>query len=184
MKPGLPLARDLRPDDGLVRRRSPRRLPAQPPPAAPDDSGTPGLPPGVQEILKLSKAGLGDERYHREDPKRRRLLRVDQRSIIFLNNQGVHQSVISAMMQTHSAGATIPSAPVAPLAPSIPPPDNRRTGKSGPHLRPGRGPVNGFISRAIVAVRGMDSNTWRTGVASGGRPRMAALPGRRTLGVH
>jgi len=78
----------------------------------------PNLPPGVQDVVRLSKAGLSENiilSKVRQDGVSYNLT-TDQ--IIYLKNQGVPESVIGAMVQGGSAGA--PPAPAS--TPSAPPP--------------------------------------------------------------
>jgi hypothetical protein len=84
------------------------------------------LTPGLQEVIKLTKAHMTDDvilAYIRNSGSGYNLSAND---ILYLNNQGVSQPVISALLQSKPAAP--PSAPTADFAPptqpgpSVPPP--------------------------------------------------------------
>ncbi len=78
----------------------------------------PPLPVGVEDVVKLAKAGLGDDVIlaHLRSSGATYSLSADQ--IIYLNSQGVTQPVIKALMGT--AGTAPAPGPVPTPAPSIP----------------------------------------------------------------
>src|ERR1039458_2811806 len=81
------------------------------------------LSPDLQEVVKLSQAHMGDDvilNYVRNSGKSYKLSADD---LIYLNSQGVSQSVISALQSSTSASPPPPPvalapAPPAPLAPT------------------------------------------------------------------
>lgn len=78
----------------------------------------PNLSPDLQEVIKLSQQKMGDEvitSYIKNSGKSYKLGADD---IIYLNSQGVSQSVLNALLQASSAGG----APVAQTPPPTAPP--------------------------------------------------------------
>jgi hypothetical protein len=77
------------------------------------------MSPGLQEVIKLTKAHMTDDvilAYIRNSGNGYNLSAND---ILYLNNQGVSQPVISALLQSKPAAA--PSAPAAPYNPPAQP---------------------------------------------------------------
>jgi hypothetical protein len=76
----------------------------------------PPLPPGIQDVVKLSKAGLGEEIIlaHVRNAGVSYNLSADQ--IIYLNGQGVTQPVIKALLASGSSPNPGPTSP-APTSP-------------------------------------------------------------------
>ncbi len=105
--------------------------PAQTPP--------PKLPAGVQDVVKLAKAGLGEEVILAQIKSSGAAYNLSVDQILYLNSQGVSQNVIKALMQNSNPG----SAPaVTPAVPSLnPPPGNPIPGLSSPALTPPPGPL-------------------------------------------
>src|SRR5580692_8819199 len=78
--------------------------------------------PGLDEVVKLSKAQMSDDvilNYVRGSGKAYNLSADD---ILYLKGQGVSQPVISALLQTKSAGAPPPPAGAPPTDYSAQPP--------------------------------------------------------------
>ena len=67
------------------------------------------LPPGVQETLKLSRAGIGDDVILSQIRNNQATYNLTADQIIFLKNEGVSQTVIKALMSGGSI--TVNSAP-------------------------------------------------------------------------
>src|ERR1035441_4361005 len=78
----------------------------------------PTLPPGVQDVIKLVKAGLGEEVVlaHIKNTGATYTLSADQ--IIYVHQQGVSENEMKALMG--SGSATVPASPAPDPAP--PPP--------------------------------------------------------------
>jgi len=86
---------------------------------APATAQTPSdLPPGVQDVVKLTKAGLSEKIILSKVKQDGASYNLTADQIIYLKNQGVPESVIDALVQGAPAGA--PPAPAS--APSAPPP--------------------------------------------------------------
>src|SRR5579871_4791499 len=75
------------------------------------------LPPGVDDIVKLKKAGLSDDVILSQIKNSGATYNLSADQIIYLKNQGVSDTAIKALI---SGSAAAPSAPVT--APSAPPP--------------------------------------------------------------
>lgn len=82
----------------------------------------PSLPPGVQDVVKLVKAGLGDEVVlaHIRNTGASYTLSADQ--IIYIHDQGVSENVMKALLGSGTAAPAAPSAPAPALAPVAPTP--------------------------------------------------------------
>ena len=79
------------------------------------------LPAGVQDVVKLTKAGLSEKIILSKVTQDGVSYNLTTDQIIYLKNQGVPESVIDALVQSGPAGA--PPAPVStPSAPPLPPP--------------------------------------------------------------
>jgi hypothetical protein len=85
----------------------------------------PGLPPGVQDVLKLSQAGLGEDVILAQIKNTGATYNLNADQLIYLSKAGVSQNVIRALITGNPAGAptvpaptvTAPTTPV-PLPPS------------------------------------------------------------------
>src|ERR1039458_8167792 len=77
---------------------------------------TPTLPPGVQDVIKLVKAGLGEEVVlaHIKNTGATYTLSADQ--IIYVHQQGVSENEMKALMG--SGSATVPASPAPVPAPA------------------------------------------------------------------
>src|ERR1035437_1341328 len=77
----------------------------------------PSLPPGVQDVVKLVKAGLGEEVVlaHIRNAGASYTLSADQ--IIYIHDQGVTENVMKALLGSGSAAPAAPSAPAPAPAP-------------------------------------------------------------------
>src|ERR1035438_8468276 len=84
----------------------------------------PSLPPGVQDVVKLVKAGLGEEvgLAHIKNPGATYTLSADQ--IIYVHQQGVSENEMRALMGSGSPNVPASPAPVPTPAPVVttPPP--------------------------------------------------------------
>ena len=77
------------------------------------------LPPGVQDVLKLTQAGIAEDIILNQIKNNAATYRLTADQIILLKNQGVSQPVIKALL----AGADTPPASMAPVPPpAIQPP--------------------------------------------------------------
>ena len=77
----------------------------------------PSLPPGVQDVVKLVKAGMDDEVVLAQIRNGTTVYNLSVDQIIYLHDQGVSQNVIKALLATGSASAPASPAPApAPLA--------------------------------------------------------------------
>jgi hypothetical protein len=88
-------------------------------PLASAEGTTPELPSGVQDVVKLVKAGLGEDVVlaHIKSLNANYNLTADQ--LIYLHQQGVSQNEIKALMSTGN------STPISPVAPApVPTPAN------------------------------------------------------------
>src|ERR1035437_6169014 len=77
------------------------------------------LSPDLQEVVKLSQAHMGDDvilNYVRNSGKSYKLSADD---LIYLNSQGVSQSVISALQSSTPASPTPPPVAPAPAPPAL-----------------------------------------------------------------
>ena len=79
------------------------------------------LSPDLQEIVKLAQAHMSDEVILSFIKGSGKSYTLSADDMLYLNSQGVSQPVISALIQTKSAGPATPASPVAP-APAPPPP--------------------------------------------------------------
>ncbi len=108
------------------------------------------VPPGVQDVVKLSKAGIGEDVILSQVRNNGATYSLNVDQIIYLKEQGVSQNVIKALMGTGAPAVSpnpapapvqpaIPNAPVAPGAPTIPGP-----GAPGAPPPPGAPPAPTF----------------------------------------
>jgi Family of unknown function (DUF6600) len=115
-----------------------------------------GLPPGVQDVVKLVKAGLGEEVVlaHIRNTGAYYSLSADQ--IIYLNSQGVTQGEIKALLGPGASSAAVP-APVAPAPPPPAPPPGAVTAPLVPP--PDTAPPSAMTTPAVAAgpAPGLDS---------------------------
>lgn len=89
--------------------------------AAAQDAGA-TLPPGVQDVVKLAKAGISEDIILAQVRSSGATYSLSAEQIIYLTQQGVSQNVIKTLMAS-AAGPTAVSAPTsAPAAPVAPPP--------------------------------------------------------------
>jgi len=77
------------------------------------------LPPGIQDVVKLSQAGISDEIILSQIKNNQATYNLTADQIILLKSQGVSQPVIKALI---SGGDSAPSAPIPAPAPASPPP--------------------------------------------------------------
>lgn len=83
---------------------------------------TVSLPPGVQDVVKLSQAGVSEDVILTQVRGAGAYYNLSADQIIYLTKSGVTQNVIKALVTPNSAPApTVPVAPVAPVT-SVPPP--------------------------------------------------------------
>ena len=84
------------------------------------------LPSGVQEVVKLVKAGLGEPVVLAHIKNTGAFYKLSADQIIYLHDQGVSQNEIAALMGdtagTGSGAPTSAAAPVPSTAPTVPPP--------------------------------------------------------------
>jgi serpin B len=66
----------------------------------------PGFPPGLQEVVRLARQGMSDDVIINMIKNSGKSYKFRSEDIIYLNNQGVSQSVISALLQTVSTGGS------------------------------------------------------------------------------
>src|ERR1017187_9719104 len=80
---------------------------------------TPTLPPGVQDVIKLVKAGLGEEVVlaHIKNTGATYILSADQ--IIYVHQQGVSENEVKALMGSGSPSVAANPAPVPTPAPVV-----------------------------------------------------------------
>src|SRR5215469_3111800 len=96
----------------------------------PAQSTTPSLPPGVQDVVKLVKAGLNEDVVMAQIKHVAASYNLSADQIIYLHEQGVSQNEIAALMGTAaptSSASLVPvTPPSAPTTPSgsgtVPPP--------------------------------------------------------------
>jgi hypothetical protein len=81
---------------------------------------TPSLPPGVQDVLKLSQAGLGEDVILSQIRSAGATYNLSADQIIYLSKSGVSQNVIRSLIGSNAAAA--PAAPAAPAMPTPPAP--------------------------------------------------------------
>jgi hypothetical protein len=83
------------------------------------------LPPGVQDVVKLAKAGISEDIILAQVKSSAATYSLTADQIIYLTQQGVSQNVIKTLMASAPASAPVaPPAPVtapAPVAPVAPP---------------------------------------------------------------
>src|SRR5579884_1179913 len=75
------------------------------------------LPPGVQDVLKMSQAGLGEEVIMAQIKTSGATYNLNADQLIYLSKLGVSQNVLRALITGNTAGAAVP----APAAPAITP---------------------------------------------------------------
>lgn len=97
----------------------------------------PALPSGVQDVMKLSKAGMTEDVIIAQVKNAGATYNLSADQLIYLSNQGVSQNVIKALLQGNGSASVpaappispsaatpvvpgAPQAPVAPVAPSAP----------------------------------------------------------------
>ncbi|HEX4120696.1 MAG TPA: DUF6600 domain-containing protein [Verrucomicrobiae bacterium] len=80
------------------------------------------LSPGVQEVIKLTKAHMTDDVILAYIHNSGAAYNLSANDILFLNGQGVSQPVISALLQAKSSAASAPSPAPAPAPSYVPPP--------------------------------------------------------------
>lgn len=90
-------------------------------------SSSVSLPPGVQDVVKLAHAGMSDDVILAQIKNQGASYALSADQIIYLNNQGVSQTVIKALLGNADAAAispapVVPAAPVANPAPTVPTP--------------------------------------------------------------
>ena len=102
--------------------------------AQPAQDATVNIPAGVQDVVKLTKAGMGEELILTKVKQVGVSYDLTTDQVIYLKNQGVSQNVITALLQAGPASA--PSVFAPPSSASLPPPatpsatpDNRGTGR-------------------------------------------------------
>jgi hypothetical protein len=83
----------------------------------------PNLPAGVQDIIKLSKAGITEDVVLAQVKNAGVSYNLSADQIIYLSNQGVSQNVIKALLQSSGTPAPANTSPtsVAPVVPAAPP---------------------------------------------------------------
>lgn len=74
------------------------------------------LPPGVQDVLKLERAGISDEVILAQIKSTRASYHLTADEILYLSGQGVSQPVIKALLSGNTD--TVPASP--PAAPAVP----------------------------------------------------------------
>jgi hypothetical protein len=93
---------------------------AQTPASAPSSST--GLPAGVQDVVALTKAGIGEDPILAKIKKAGTSYDLTAEQIIYLKNLGVSENVITTLIGPASAPVSVPtpvtSAPVVPPAPA------------------------------------------------------------------
>src|SRR6185437_15765476 len=108
-------------------------------------TAAPALPPGVQDVLKLSQAGLGEDVILSQVKTAGATYQLNADQIIYLSKAGVSQNVIKALISGNNAGApaAVVPAPVIPApatapAPSatIPPPPSAPPVATAPSAPP------------------------------------------------
>ncbi len=79
---------------------------------------TVSLPPGVQDIVKLAHAGISEDVMMAQIKSAGASYNLNADQIIYLNSQGVSQSVIQALLP--GGGPAVPAAPSVATAPLVP----------------------------------------------------------------
>jgi len=80
----------------------------------------PSLPPGVQDVLKLSQAGLGEDVILAQVRNAGATYNLSADQLIYLSKSGVSQNVIKALMGNSGAAPSAPPPVTPPPAPSAP----------------------------------------------------------------
>ncbi|HUJ11429.1 MAG TPA: DUF6600 domain-containing protein [Verrucomicrobiae bacterium] len=88
-----------------------------------DQAPPSNLSPGLQEVVKLSKAQMGDDVILAYIKNSGASYTLSADDILYLKSQGVSQNVISALLQTKSAASAPSVSPPPPLAASGVPPE-------------------------------------------------------------
>ena len=81
------------------------------------------LPPGVQDVVKLSRAGMSDDVILTQIRNQGAFYNLNADQIVYLKDQGVSQAVIKALISPANPGPGAAAAP-APAAPPPPPPSS------------------------------------------------------------
>lgn len=89
--------------------------------AAAQDAGA-ALPPGVQDVVKLAKAGISEDIILAQVRSSGATYSLSADQIIHLTQQGVSQNVIKTLMASAPEPTTAPVPPPAPAVPIAPPP--------------------------------------------------------------
>jgi hypothetical protein len=95
------------------------------------------LPPGVQDVVKLSHAGLSDDVILAQLKSSGAVYNLTADQIICLKDQGVSQPVITALMANGAAAAApaaAPPPPAAPAASTVPPAPSLEAPAASPTL--------------------------------------------------
>jgi len=87
------------------------------------------LPPGIQDVVKLTQAGISEDVILSQIKNNQAVYNLTADQIILLKNQGVSQNVIKALI---SGGSSMPAPLPAVPAPATPPPDAPVTVPSPP----------------------------------------------------
>ena len=93
----------------------------------------PALPPGVQDVVKLAHAGMGEDVILAQIKSTGASYNLSADQIIYLGSQGVSQNVIKALLPTAGAPAYAAPAPAVPAAPVVP---TANTVPSAPTMSP------------------------------------------------
>ena len=86
----------------------------------------PNLPPGVVDVIGLTKAGFGEDGILAKVKKAGVSYDLTAEQMIYLKNQGVSENVISALLQAGSASTPAPAVSAPPVTP--PPPSATPSG--------------------------------------------------------
>jgi hypothetical protein len=120
----------------------------------------PALPAGVQDVVKLTQAGLSEDVILSQVKNAGASYNLSTDQLIYLSKSGVSQNVIKALMTTGASSAAVAPAPVAvPVAPSAPIAQPAPTYVAPP---PGAPPVAG---PATVVTPGVNYDSFHTQLA-------------------
>ena len=129
------------------------------------------LPPGVQDVVKLSQAGISDEVILTQIRNNAAIYNLTADQIILLKNQGVSQPVIKALMT--GGAAAIPAPGPAPVALPSPMPGGPAVAPAAPAPAVSLEQVFNLQTRAL---RSLDSSAGlRPLLATDGRGQRSGL---------